>query len=352
MEANMTEITRKSFGITKDNEEISLFTMKNDKLTATVTDFGAILVNLLVPDKTGALRDVVLGYDNAEGYFVNHGSLGSSVGPVANRTAGGSFTLDGVTYQMPQNEGENNLHSDKKFNKRMWKAAQHETGVEFSLHLPNGEGGLPGNRDISITYSLTESGLQIRYHAESDKKTVFNPTNHSYFNLAGEAAGHIEEQIVQMNCAAFTPTGENLIPTGEICPVEGTPMDFREEKVIGADIDADYPALKYGKGYDNNYVIDGWSDDGELRLAARAYDPEGGCVMETYTTLPGVQFYTANTLNIAVGKEGKPYGNRAGYCFETQYFPDSIHHENFPCNVFGEGRNYDSVTEYRFSVQA
>lgn len=341
-------VTREHFGETASGEEISLFTLTSERIRARVMDYGAVLVNLFVPDKNGEMADVVLGYDQVERYFANDWSLGSSVGPIANRTAGASFALDGEVFHMPANEGPNNLHSDKKFNRRMWSAEEIENGVSFHLELPDGECGLPGDRFFTISYTLVGNDLRIDYHVTSDRKTVLNPTNHSYFNLAGENSGSCLGQVVQLFAGAFTPVGEGSIPTGEIRRVQGTPFDFTSPKPIGRDIDAEDEQLALTGGYDHNFVIDGYRGDGSLQLFARVSDPVSGRVMEGLTTLPGVQFYTSNGMEIAGGKGDRTYRSREAFCLETQYYPDTIHHGNFPQNVFGPEHPYDATTIYRF----
>ena len=347
-------VTKSLFGKSPEGKEISLYTLSNSKgMKAAVTDLGAILVRLLVPDATGKADDLVLGFDNGESYYGNDSFFGTVIGPCANRTGGAEYTLDGVTYQLDKNDGANNLHTHKQlgFHKRLWDAEIGENSVTFSLEDEDGHLGFPGNKKVSVTYSLSEENeLTLHYHAASDKKTIINLTNHSYFNLDGHGAGSIEEHELWLGASHFTPVAAGSIPTGEIRAVAGTPMDFTQPKKIGRDIREDYEQLLLTGGYDHNFVIDDW--DGTLRHIATVKGPKSGRVLKTYTTLPGVQFYAGNFIDVQPGKDGVTYGNRCGFALETQYFPDTIHHENFPSYVFGgeNGREYDSVTVYKFGA--
>ena len=347
-------VTKSLFGKSPEGKEISLYTLSNDKgMKAEITDLGAILVRVLVPDATGKVDDLVLGFDSGESYYGNDSFFGTVIGPCANRTGGAEYTLDGVTYQLDKNDGANNLHTHKQlgFHKRLWDAEIGENSVTFSLEDEDGHLGFPGNKKVSVTYSLSEENeLTLHYHAASDKKTIINLTNHSYFNLDGHGAGSIEEHELWLGASHFTPVAAGSIPTGEIRAVAGTPMDFTQPKKIGRDIREDYEQLLLTGGYDHNFVIDDW--DGTLRHIATVKGPKSGRVLKTYTTLPGVQFYAGNFIDVQPGKDGVTYGNRCGFALETQYFPDTIHHENFPSYVFGgeNGREYDSVTVYKFEA--
>lgn len=347
-------VTKSLFGKSPEGKEISLYTLSNSKgMKAAVTDLGAILVRVLVPDATGKADDLVLGFDDGESYYGNGSFFGTVIGPCANRTGGAEYTLDGVTYQLDKNDGANNLHTHKQlgFHKRLWDAEIGENSVAFSLEDEDGHLGFPGNKKVSVTYSLSEENeLTLHYHASSDKKTIINLTNHSYFNLDGHGAGSIEEHELWLRASHFTPVAAGSIPTGEIRAVSGTPMDFTQPKKIGRDIREDYEQLLLTGGYDHNFVIDDW--DGTLRHIATVKGPKSGRVLKTYTTLPGVQFYAGNFIDVQPGKDGVTYGNRCGFALETQYFPDTIHHENFPSYVFGgeNGREYDSVTVYKFEA--
>lgn len=343
-------VSKEKFGTTKDGREVYRYTIENGNgMQAKVTNFGAILVNLLVPDKNGKLDDVVLGFDSVEGYFNNGSFFGTVIGPNANRTGGASFEIDGKTYKLDVNDGPNNLHTDKErgFHKQLWDAETGDNSVTFSLESKDGELGFPGNKKVSVTYSLSDDNeLKLAYHGTSDANTLLNLTNHTYFNLSGHDAGKIEDHILTLRAANYTPVVAGAIPTGEIAPVAGTPLDFTKPKAIGKDINADFEQLKLVQGYDHNFVIDG--ADGSLKEIAEAEDPKSGRKMKVFTTLPGVQFYAGNCIGEEKGKGGALYQPRKGFCLETQYYPDNIHHPNFPQAVFGPGKDYDSVTVYQF----
>ena len=341
-------VTKEVFGKLADGREVSIYTIRTNRLCAKVTDLGAVLVSLYTPDRNGEMKDINLGYDDVEHYLDNPGCLGATVGPNANRIAGASFVIDGAEYHIPANEGENNLHSDKMFYKRLFNAHVDGDSVTFVLGLPDGDAGFPGNRIFSVCYTLTDEDLRIDYHAKSDKKTVINLTNHSYFNLAGEDNGSIADQVVKLNCSHFTKIVKGAIPTGEITPVKGTVLDFTEAKPIGRDIDSTEEQMVLVGGYDHNFVIDGYTGNGELLLAAEAWDPASGRVMQVLTTVPGMQFYTANALYAEGGKGGRTYDRRSGFAMETQFYPDNVHHDNFPQAIFGLDKEYDSTTIYRF----
>lgn len=345
-------ITKKSFGKTKDGREVSLFILENKNgYRAEVTDFGAILVRMYVKDAKGELRDVVLGYEDVAGYEKNGSFFGATIGPSANRIAGAAFTINGQDYKVDVNDGPNNLHShmDDGYHKMIWDSVIEGDSVTFTVRDKDGSMGFPGNKVLSITYTLDdENGLSLHYHGSSDKDTILNPTNHSYFNLKGHNRGNIEDHELCLMASYYTPVVEGAIPTGEIASVKGTVMDFTESKVVGKEIREPFEQLLLTKGYDHNWVVDG--ADGSLKRIAVAKSSESGIVMETYSTLPGVQFYAGNCIEPVEGKEGAVYKERSGLCLETQYYPDTIHHENFPSCVFGPNREYDSVTVYRFTV--
>ena len=340
------------FGTTKDGRDIYLYTLKNKKgMKAQVMNFGAILVRLYVPDKKGKVQDVVLGYDKLEDYYINECNFGATIGPNANRTANAAFTLDGVKYQLSVNEAPNNLHSDLKlgYHKKVWEVTEGEgeSSITFSLEAPDGEMGFPGNKKIQVTYTVTqENALSIHYHAVSDKNTMINMTNHTYFNLAGHAAGEIFDHVLMLNAANYTPVRAGSIPTGEIAKTAGTPMDFTNPRRIGDDIDADFTQLKITEGYDHNWVLDG--EEGKLRHIATVSEPKTGRVMKVSTDLPGVQFYAGNFMEREAGKDGAIYNRRNGLCLETQYFPDTANEPGFPSAVFGPDRPYDTTTVYQF----
>lgn len=343
-------ITKRNFGTDQQGREVTLYTMENQNgMKAEVTDLGAILVNLYVPDKNGKLDDVVLGFDSAAGYLKNGSFFGATVGPSANRIGGAGFTIDGTAYQVDVNDGPNNLHShmEKGYHKRLWDAQAGENSVTFTITDTDGNMGFPGNKVLQVTYTLDEeNGLTLHYHGTSDKKTILNPTNHTYFNLNGHKSGNIEGHELQLLASHYTPVVEGAIPTGEIAEVAGTVMDFTQPKAVGKEIRADFRQLLLTQGYDHNWVVDGW--DGKLRKIAVVTAPESGRRMVTYSTLPGVQFYAGNCISPEPGKDGAFYDKRSGLCLETQYYPDSIHQPQFPSCVFGEGRDYESTTVYRF----
>lgn len=339
------------FGKTKDGKEITLYTMENSKgMKASVMNYGAILVKLIVPDKDGNAADVCLGYDTLEEYFENGCFFGATIGPNGNRIANAKFAIDGTEYALKVNDGPNNLHSDEArgFHKRVWEAKEDgDMSVVFYLESPDGDMGFPGNKRISVTYTLTENNeIKISYAASSDKKTVLNMTNHSYFNLKGQGNGTIEDHVLTLNCSQYTPTGEGLIPTGELAPVAGTPMDFTQPKAVGDEIDADFEALKLGGGYDHNWVIDGY--DGSLRHFATLEEKTFGRTMKVYTDLPGVQFYAGNFVTPQAGKDGAEYVRRSGMCLETQDFPNAVNEPSFPSPIFGGGKDFVSTTIYQF----
>ena len=339
------------FGKYPDGRDIVLYTISNKQgMQAAVTNLGAILVKLLVPDANGKVEDVVLGFDRGEDYLKNDSFFGAVIGPSANRIAGAAFTIDGTDYQLDVNDGPNNLHSHKEngYHKQLWTAETGDDCVTFSLKDVDGNMGFPGNKEISVTYTLDDNNtLRLHYHAVSDKKTVLNLTNHSYFNLNGHGSGRMEGHELWLGASRYTPAAAGSIPTGEIASVAGTPMDFTSPKTVGRDIGSDFLQLQMAGGYDHNWVIDGW--DGSLRHFATVKGEKSGRTMTAYTTLPGVQFYAGNFIDTQKGKDGVTYGPRMGLCLETQYYPNSVNQPEFPSCIFGEGKEYDSVTEYRFT---
>lgn len=352
----MSEMSMKKepFGRMPDGRQVYLYTIANSRgVSASFTDLGACWVTMMVPDRDGRMADVVLGYDGAEGYAVNSPNFGAAVGRNANRIAGASYTLNGKEYKLAANNGPNNLHSGPNFYRtRLWEAdARADEGrVIFFLQSPDGDQGFPGSADISVSYTLTENDeVRIEYRMICDADTLANFTNHSYFNLAGHDSGPVEGQLVWIDADSFTPVDQFLIPTGELRPVDGTPMDFRERKAIGAEIGADDEQLRLGNGYDHNWVINGW--DGSLRLAAGAMDPGSGRAMEVYTDLPGIQLYTSNGLKDTEGKGGARYGFRHAFCFETQYFPNAVNTPSFPSPILRAGDEYRTVTVYKFTAE-
>lgn len=347
-------IETKSFGRTLTKESVSLYTMTNAKgMQASVTDFGAILVSLVVPNDKGEMADVVLGYDRAKDYLVNGSCFGASIGPVANRTAGAQFELEQTLYPLLINDNNNNLHSDgeKGLHKVLWKAEPDENAnaVTFTYRAKDGELGFPGNREFQITYSLSEdNALKIHYHGTTDKTTVMNLTNHSYFNLKGEDSEKtIEDELVWLKASRYTPVVKGAIPTGELAQVAGTPFDFTTEKPISREIDAAHPQLALVDGYDHNFVIDDYAK-GRIQKVATLRDAEAGRQMEVYTDLPGIQLYTGNNMAPEFGKGDHFYPKRGGICFETQYFPNCLNEKNFLKPVITPEEAYDTTTVYQF----
>ena len=339
----------RSFGHNSRGESATMYTFENaNGMVMEVTDFGATLYSLLVPTCQGKL-DVVLGYDDPILYEGPSGTFfGATVGRNANRIAGGKFTLDGKDYILDVNNGPNNLHSGLNFYSfRIWQVkAVTENSITFSLHSPDGDQGYPAALDIDVTYTLTENNsVRIDYYGVPQGRTLINLTNHSYFNLNGHTSGSILGHTVWLDADTFTPADETSIPTGVIAPVEGTPMDFRTPKTVGRDIEADYEALNFGKGYDHNWCL---NNGGKFAKVATLTADQTKLKMDVYTDLPGVQVYSANFLVSETGKGGCVYGHRQGICFETQFYPDSVHHAHFPSPIFSAGDVYRTSTEYTF----
>ncbi len=333
------------FGKLPSGEDVFLYTIARAGITAEITDCGATLVKLWVPDAQGNLADVVLGHDTPQEYLDSSTFFGATVGRSANRIQGASFTLAGNTWTLPANEGKNNLHSGPDFyHARRWAVLSHTADtIVLSLRSPHGDQGFPGNADIQVTYRLDEKkGLHIVYDALCDRDTVFNLTNHSYFNLAGhENQEAAMEQLLSMPARWFNPDNAESIPTGEKRSVAGTPMDFRSPKPIGRDINQDYDALNLQGGYDHNWEV-------FCNPCAQLTDPHSGRTMAVYTDCPGVQFYAGNYVDNEPGKGGIRYGKRSGICLETQFYPDSIHHPEWPQPITKAGTPYHSETIYRF----
>ena len=338
-------MTGTPFGQLPDSKQAHLYRIRCGSLEAAITDFGATLVSLLVPDKEGRIADVVLGFDNAADYAASSAFLGATVGRNANRIAGGSFVLNGRTYTLEQNNNGNNLHSGSaSYAFRMWDVVEHtESFIRLALESPDGDQGFPGNAHIQVTYTLEAPGaLRITYEGICDADTVFNMTNHSYFNLAGHA--HPEQAMAQtLSVAAdtFVHVDETAIPTGRLAQVDASPMDLRKAKAIGRDVAADYSQITLMAGYDHCYVVSG-------SPCAVLSDPVSGRTMQVVTDCPGVQVYTANELGV-VGKAGILYPDRSAVCLETQYYPDAVHHPHWPQPIFKAGEKYMSETKYVFS---
>ena len=351
--ANATPVTVKPFGKTSAGQTVDLFTLANKNgMKVTLSSYGATVINLLAPDKNGRMADVSLGFDSFAPYQTQSPYFGAIVGRYGNRIAKGRFTLDGTIYQLATNDSPNHLHGGiKGFDKRIWKGTilpSREPSVRFTLHSADGQEGYPGNLDASVTYTLTDRNeLRISYEAATDKPTVINLTNHTYFNLAGAGNGNILGHQLKINASRFTPVDPTLIPTGELKKVEGTVMDFRKPTAIGARVKE-----VGGKpvGYDHNYVLDKTPHLG-LALAAEVTEPASGRMMKVYTDQPGIQFYSGNFLDGTIaGKGGKAYDQYTGFCLEPQHFPDSPNKPNFPSTVLRPGETYKSTTVYAFSV--
>ena len=348
----MKAVRVETFGSTSKKEEAVLYTLTNENgMSASITNYGAALVKLNVPDKEGKLRDVVLGYDDVTGYEKGGGSFGAPVGRNANRIGGAVITIQDKTYELEKNDNGNNLHSGTNYyNKRIWNVGEKtDSKIEFVLHSPDGDQGYPGTLDMHITYELTEDNeLRLIYDAVPDQDTIINMTNHSYFNLDGHDSGNVLKELVTLDADYFTRADAQSIPTGELVDVTGTPMDFRMPRALGEAIDADYEAVRLGKGYDHNWVL---KNNGKFDKVAQAVSEKSGIVMEVWTDLPGMQMYTANFLDNEHGKNGAVYGIRDAVCFETQNFPDAVHHENFASPICKKGMPYHTVTSYKFETK-
>jgi len=347
-------ISKDDFGITPEGHDAFLFTLKGDKIEARITNYGGAVTSIVVPDRDGNARDVVLGYETLAEYVNNSRYLGALIGRFANRIDEGKFTLNDVTYQLVQNNGPNHLHGGiKGFDKVVWQASETVEEGNAVLRLryssKDGEEFYPGNLDVDVTYTLSDNReLRIDYRAVTDKTTIINLTNHSYFNLAG--SGTILDHEITLNADAFTPIGPSLIPTGEIRDVDQTPMDFRSPSAIGARIDDAYDQLSFAGGYDHNFVLNDFT--GLQRHAATVYEPESGRTLEVLTTQPGIQFYSGNFFDGTIkGKGGVAYEKRSGFCLETQHFPDSPNHPQFPTTVLEPGDKFRETTVFRFGVE-
>jgi aldose 1-epimerase len=338
------------FGKTRDGQAVDLITLRNSSgCEARIITYGATLIGIDVPDSGGKIDNVVLGFDNVADYENKSPYFGATVGRVANRIALGRFDLDGKTYKLAINNGPNTLHGGlKAFDKKVWtieKMEQSPPSVTFNLHSPDMEEGFPGNVDVQVSYSLAEdNALKITYAASTDQNTPLNLTNHAYFNLAGAGHGTILEHVLKMNCSKYTPVDKDLIPTGEIASVAGTPFDFTAPRAIGARI------AEVVGGYDHNFCIDGHFA-GQPVAAAQAEEKGSGRILEMLTTEPGVQFYTGNFLDGTISGTGGIYPKHSGFTFEAQHYPDAVHQANFPSIIFHPGDKYHQVTVYKFSAR-
>jgi len=350
------EVNVEPFGKTLQGEQVDLYTLTNSNgLKAKITNYGGIVVSLEVPDRDGKMADIVLGYDNVGAYIKTSPYFGALVGRYGNRIGKGQFTLDGKIYTLAKNDGENHLHGGiKGFDKVVWQAEpvkkRRAVGVKLNYLSRDGEEGYPGNLNCTVTYWLTNSNeLRIEYLATTDKATPVNLTHHSYFNLTGCERDILEHELM-LNADRFTPVDKGLIPTGELHPVEGTVMDFTEPTAIGLRINSEYEQIKFGGGYDHNWVLN--KNGNKLAPAASVYEPTTGRVMEIFTTEPGIQFYSGNFLDGTItGKSGVVYKHRFGFCLETQHFPDSPNKPEFPSTILRPGRKYTHTTVHRFSTR-
>ncbi len=347
---------KQGFGKTSDGQSADLYTLTNKHgMEVTVTNFGATVVSISVPDKKGKAGDVTLGHTTAAEYEAGKGYLGATVGRYGNRIAHGKFSLDGKEYTLPKNDGENSLHGGKVgFNGHMWTARDISTAegqaVLMTYVSKDGEEGYPGNPTVTVKFTVpvSENALKIEYSGSTDKPTGLNPTNHSYFNLAGQGNGDILKHVITIHASRFTPVDSGLIPTGELKRVAGTPFDFTHPKAVGARIGENDEQLKFGKGYDHNWVLDKKAGGTEPALAVELYEPTSGRMMSVYTTEPGVQFYSGNFLDGSItGKEGKSYGQRAALCLETHHVPDSPKHSDFPTTELKPGQKFLAVWRVR-----
>ncbi len=350
--------TKTEFGKLEDGTAVYRYTLTNEQgASASFTDLGGIWLTMVVPDRDGKMADVVLGYDSVKGILTGPGHPGEPVGRNANRIGGAKFTLNGVTYELNKNSGgKHNLHSGPDYYRnRVWEASVEEDGmgtkISFSLFSPDGDQGYPGNADITVSYTLTpDNSLQLDYHMVSDRDTVANFTNHAYFNLAGHDSGNAMNQKVWIDADAFTVTDADSIPTGELAPVKGTPMDFTEMKEIGRDIDADFQQLTMAGGFDHNWVLD-TAGDASVE-AASLYCPSTGILLHVYTNEPGIQVYTGNFLDGTVtGKNNIKYNQRTAICLETQHFPDTPNKPEWPSAVLRPGETYHSLCTFKFSTK-
>ncbi len=349
---------KKPFGKTPDGQPIDLYVLSNKNgVEVAITSYGGAVVSLKVPDRNGKFADVVLGYDSLDGYVNDKSYFGAIVGRYGNRIGHAQFSLDGKTYTLAKNNGENSLHGGiKGFNKAVWPAKElpvkNGQSLELTYLSKDGEEGFPGNLHVRVVYTLTDSNeLKIEYSATTDKKTVVNLTNHTYFNLAGPGSGDILGHQLVIEADKFTPVDASLIPTGEFRDVQGTPLDFRKATAIGVRIDQDDEQLKLGHGYDHNFVLRR-AAGAPISLAARVVEPNTGRVLEVWTTEPGVQFYTGNFLDgTAHGKGGLTYGRRSAFCLETQHFPDSPNQPKFPSVALNPREKYSTTTTYKLTTE-
>ncbi len=344
-------VEKSAFGCMPDGTPVERYALRAGALSCEILTYGGALRALRVPDRLGRTVDILLGFDSLEDYRKQDKYIGALIGRYANRIAGGRFELNGTTYPLAKNDGPNHLHGGENgFDKQVWAVeSASEDALVLTLFSPDGQGGYPGDISVQAAYRLTEEGLSIDYQARSNRDTICSLTNHAYFNLGGHDSGPISGQYLQLMADAYTPTDARSIPTGAISPVDGTPMDFRVSRPIGAEADGAFPQLASAGGYDHNWVINGRS--GALRPAARAECPATGIVMEVQTTLPGIQFYSGNYLDgCPAGKGGAAYAKRWGFCLETQLFPDTPNHADFPTCILRAGELWHHQTQFLFST--
>jgi len=351
---------KRSFGSTLDGRPVDLYVLANKAgFEAVITNYGGTLVSLKAPDRNGKIADVILGYDTVAGYENGKSYFGGTIGRYANRMAHAKFTLNGLAYVLAKNDGENHLHGGLiGFNKRIWNArdvsSEQGQSLELTYLSKDGEEGYPGDLSVKVVFTVLadRNALKIEYSATTDRDTVVNLTNHAYFNLAGQGNGDILGHQLILKATKFTPVDTTLIPTGEMADVHSTPFDFLKSVAIGARIEQNNEQLKFGKGYDHNWILDRTTSSDSLADAAQAYEPQSGRMLTISTTEPGIQFYSGNFLDGTIqGKGGKVYQHRSAFCLETQHFPDSPNHPNFPSTILKTGQNYRSTTIYQFSTR-
>lgn len=345
-------VSKMPFGTTKDGKPVDIYTLSSKDVEVKIITYGARIQSVMTPDRDGKRADIVLGFANIAGYESDNPYFGAVVGRYGNRIAKGQFTIDGKTFHVPINNNGQSLHGGLVgFDKLVWSAKQVADGVDMTLVSPDGDQGYPGTLTAHVRYTLHGHDLKIEYSATTDKPTVTNLTNHSYFNLAGEGSGSILKQTIMINADRYTPVDAVQIPTGELASVAGTPFDLRTPHPIGEQIDANNEQLKLGKGYDHNWILNGPA--GTLKLAAKATDPASGRTLTVSTTQPGVQFYTGNFLvdGAITGKSGKTYDQRNAFCLETQHYPDSPNHPAFPSTLLKPGETLRTTTVFSFGVQ-
>jgi len=352
-DAASLSVSVKPFGTMPDGQAVQLYRLENSNgMEVDVITYGGAIQSIKAPDKDGRVADVALGFDNLDGYLHTDTYFGALIGRYGNRIGHAGFTLEGKAYKLPANDAANTLHGGPQgFDKHVWKAAEVPGGLELTLVSKDGDEGFPGTLNVKVVYTVTDKNeLKIDYTATTDKPTVVNLTNHSYFNLAGAGEGDVLQHQVMLNADRFTPVDSGLIPTGELKPVKGTPFDFTKATAIGARIDQKDEQLNFGKGYDHNWVLN--KGNGGMTKAAEVYEPNSGRVLEVLTTEPGLQFYTGNFLDGSIhGKGGKTYGRRGGFCMETQHYPDSPNKPSFPSTELKPGQTYHTTTVYRFSAR-